>query len=115
MVRSLIRNGLRGSSLDLERHSVGVEKARGDGREGAGQVVGARRVVRIRRVGNQRRPCRIGLRLRVSVVVRREKLLNRRDRSPEVVVLLTVPGSDASIGAGQVGQGEQPGTVTETV
>ena len=28
MVRSLIRNGLRGSRRDLERHFVGVEKAR---------------------------------------------------------------------------------------
>src|SRR5204863_6890925 len=55
----------------------------------------------------------IGLRLRVAVVVPRERLLNRRDRSPEVVVLLAVPGSDASVGAGQVAQGEQSGTVTE--
>jgi hypothetical protein len=36
IVRSLIRNGLRGSSGDLERHFVGVEKAPDDGREGAG-------------------------------------------------------------------------------
>ena len=35
MVRSHIRHGLGGSGRDLERHFVGVEKARGDGREGA--------------------------------------------------------------------------------
>src|SRR5688500_10237174 len=86
--------GQSGISGDVERHFVGVEKARGDCREGARQVVGARSVVRIRRRPNQRGPARIGLRLQVSVIVPRSTLLNRRDRSPEVVVLLTVPGSD---------------------
>ena len=39
MVRSIIRNGLRGGSRDLERHSVGIEKAPDDGREGARQLL----------------------------------------------------------------------------
>jgi hypothetical protein len=115
MVRSLIRNGLRGSSRDLERHFVGVEKARDDGRGRAGQVVGAPTCSQDKAdwqsaTSMSHRPPSAGSRRCPPV-----EAAESRDRSPKVVVLLTVPGSDASVGARQVGQAEQPGTVTERV
>ena len=45
----------------------------------------------------------------VAVVI---PFLNGRDRPPEDVMLLTVPGGDYSIRERQIGQGEEPGTIS---
>src|SRR6185503_18362228 len=79
---------------------------------GAGKVIRARGVIRIGRGGEQRQPRWIANGQWIEVVV---AFPDGRNRPPEVIVLLAVPGSDCRSGHRHVGEGEEPGTVPHIV
>ena len=115
----------------IERHLVGPEERPQGSHTRAGVGRRAGRVVRVRRraqrptdsadrqrVGwkgrrrresrtEQRRPVRVGVRRRIAVV----RVPDRRNRSPEVPVVLLVPGGDQRVRRTQVEHCEQARTV----
>ena len=103
-------HGQRSIARHREVEFIGSEKELQDRREGAREVVGTRRIVRIRRCVKQRIPAGIADRPRVAVVV---ALANGRDRPPEVEVKLRLPTSDCRIGRREVREREEPGAVTD--
>ncbi len=58
----------------------------------------------------QRQPRRVGLGSRVAVGV---GLADRRDRTPELPVVLVVPATDRGVSRSQVGHGEQAGVLDD--
>src|SRR5207253_5100464 len=58
----------------------------------------------------ERRPRRVGVGVRIAVLVRP---LDRRPRTPEVPVVLVVPSVDQRVGGAQVQHREQEGAVTD--
>ena len=110
-------NGNRGRSglVDLEIQLVRPEEELQRRDERAGQAVGARRVVRIRRgLGSCREVHALDER-RPRGITLRDTLLPSRSPSriavigpPEVVVVLAVPHRDGCIGGREIREGQQP-------
>src|SRR5262245_13842748 len=117
-----IRGGVRETAIDarlLDRHLVGgrhseshfvrPKKERERAGRRASDVVGARSVVGIVRVVDQRLPVWISNRPRVVVVLTKS---NGGHRPPKIVGELGVPRGDLSIGRRQTDQREEPRTVS---
>ena len=103
-------DGKRIGGRNCDFHVVRAEEERGRPHHRTRDGVRTRRVVRIGRSVGKGQPCRITGRIRVAVHF---SFLDGRDRSPDVVKLLAVPGSDDRVRPGEIRERIQPGAITD--